>query len=150
MKRAGRRSHDQRRPLTRRALRRLAIVAIPTGPVLHAFTWERLQSLGIAAGLRFYDASTYWSPSWTLPEGAVLTTDIAEMTATAIAIGEDAGLSPESHAATEAYLLKEHIAIATTFGEASFDDQGNYARGNASQLIFAEIAGALAPGSLPA
>ena len=40
--------------------------------------------------------------------------------------------------------------VATTFGEASFDDQGNSSHGNASQRIFAEIAAALAPGSIPA
>ena len=42
------------------------------------------------------------------------------------------------------------IAVATTFDEASYDDQGEYRHGNASQHVFASIAALLAPGSLPA
>ena len=72
--------------------------AIPE-PVLHTFTSERREALGIAPGTRFYEESTYWNPSWTLPAGSIQTTNIADMTATAVAVGEGTLLSPESHAA---------------------------------------------------
>jgi CubicO group peptidase (beta-lactamase class C family) len=51
----------------------------------------------------------------------------------------------------EAYLpdKKIAIAVATTFNAASFDSDGDYIHGNASQLIFKSIADYLAPGSLP-
>lgn len=68
-------------------------------PALHAFTSERRGTLGIPDGTRFYEESTYWNPSWTISDGAVQTTDIYDMTATAEAIGEGTLLSPESHAA---------------------------------------------------
>jgi CubicO group peptidase (beta-lactamase class C family) len=178
-----------------------ADTAVIPAPVLHAFSSERREQLRIAPGVRFYEESTYWDPSWTLAAGAVQTTNIVDMTTTAIAIGEGTLLSPESHAAqiapdllgfgsplegcpnchkldekynyglgvvlhgpwilqnplfggysaVEAYLPEKKIAIAVanTYGEGSFDEQGNYAHGNASQLIFAKIAEVLAPGSVP-
>ncbi len=170
--------------------------AIPD-PVLHAFTSERREALGIATGTRFYEESTFWNPSWTISQGAIQTTNIHDMAATAVAIGEGTLLSPESHTAqtapdllgfgeplegcpnchtlderynyglgvvrsgpwllqnplfggygaVEAYLPEERIAIAVaaTFAEASFDDQGNYRFGFASQRIFEDIAELLAP-----
>jgi CubicO group peptidase (beta-lactamase class C family) len=66
-------------------------------PVLHAFTSERREPLGIPAGVRFYEESTYWSPSWTLARGAVQYTTIADMARTMEAIGTGALLSPEMH-----------------------------------------------------
>lgn len=54
-------------------------------PVLHAFTAER----GV------YEDSTYWNPSWTLAAGAIMTTSIADMLASGIAIGSGALLTPE-------------------------------------------------------
>jgi len=68
-------------------------------PVLHAFSSERREALGIAPGTRFYEESTYWNPSWTLAAGAIQTTNIYDMTATAIAVGEGTLLSSESHQA---------------------------------------------------
>lgn len=170
--------------------------AIPE-PALHAFTSERRQLLGIPAGTRFYEESTYWNPSWTLAEGAVQTTDIYDMTATAVAVGEGTLLSPESHAAqveprllgfgspvegcltchtldvsysyglgvvlngawilqnplfaglgsVEAYLpaKKLAIAVATTFGEEAFDEQGTNRFDRASHAIFAKIGAYMAP-----
>lgn len=56
-------------------------------PVLHAYTAER----GV------YEDSTYWNPSWTLARGAVMTTDIDDMAASAAAIGEGTLLSAPSH-----------------------------------------------------
>ncbi len=172
--------------------------AIPA-PVLHAFSSERREALGIAPATRFYEESTYWNPSWTLARGAIQTTNIYDMTATAIAVGEGTLLSPESHqaqvapdllgfgaplegcpachtldnvynyglgvvlsnswilqnplfggyGAVEAYLPSKKIAIAvvTTYGEGSFDEQGIYK--NASQAIFKAIGTYLAPEAPP-
>jgi CubicO group peptidase (beta-lactamase class C family) len=166
-------------------------------PVLHAFSSERRQALGIPAGTRFYEESSYWDPSWSLAKGTIQTTTITDMTATAVAIGEGTLLSPESHqeqvapkligfgapldgcpachtldtnysyglglvltgdwqtqsplfggyGAVEGYLPSHEIAIAvaTTYGEASFDDEGNYKDGNVHQTIFQTIARYLAP-----
>jgi CubicO group peptidase (beta-lactamase class C family) len=171
-----------------------------TAPVLHAFSSERRQVLGIPAGTAFYEESTYWNPSWTFAKGAIQTTDIVDMTTTAAAVGEGTLLSPESHRAqiapdllgfgsplkgcpachtldtTYSYGLgvvlsgdwllqnplfggygavtgylpakKIAIAVATTFGEKSFDEQGNY-RHKSFQDIFAAIGAYLAPDSPP-
>ncbi len=165
-------------------------------PVLHAFSAERRQALGIPDGTRFYEESTFWDPSWTFAKGAVQTTDIVDMTTTAEAVGEGTLLSPESHqeqiapkligfgaplqgcptchtldttynygigvvisgdwllqnplfggyGAVTGYLPPEKIAVAvaTTFGEGAFDDQGNY-RHKSFQDIFAAIGTHLAP-----
>ncbi len=178
-----------------------ATPAIPE-PVLHAYTGERRQALGIAPGVRFLEDATFWNPSWTIAQGAIQTTTIHDMTATAVAVGEGTLLSPESYRAmveprllgfgaplagcpnchtldetysyglgvvltgnwigqnplfagyggTEGYLpsRKIAIAVATTFGEASFDDEGNYRYGNASSAIFAAIGAELAPDDPPA
>ena len=170
-------------------------------PVLHAFSSERREILGIDPSTRFYEESTYWNPSWTLAIGAIQTTNIYDMTATAVAIGEGTLLSPESHqaqvapdltgfgsplegcnschtfngsniyglgvwlhgswilqnpqfggyGAVEAYLPSKRIAIAiaTTYGEQSFDEKGEYKYGNASEKLFAAIAAYLAPDEAP-
>jgi CubicO group peptidase (beta-lactamase class C family) len=68
-------------------------------PVLHAFSSERREQLGIPGGTRFYEESTYWNPSWTLAQGAIQTTDIVDMATSAVAVGEGTLLSPESHQA---------------------------------------------------
>jgi CubicO group peptidase (beta-lactamase class C family) len=68
-------------------------------PVMHAFTPERRSFLQIPAGAPFVEESTFWNPSWTITHGAIQTTDIADLTASAIAIGEGSLLSSESHQA---------------------------------------------------
>ena len=68
-------------------------------PALHAFTSERRAQLGIPAGTRFYEESTYWNPSWTITRGAIQTTNIFDVNATAVAVGTGKLLSPESYAA---------------------------------------------------
>jgi CubicO group peptidase (beta-lactamase class C family) len=170
-------------------------------PVLHAFSSERKELLGIPAGTPFYEETTYWNPSWSLAQGSIQTTDIVDMTTTAEAVGEGTLLSPESHraqidpvllgfgaatadcpvcrtlnrdygfglgvilsgawilqnplfggyGAIEAYLPARRIAIAvaTTFGEGSFDDQGNNHAARASWEIFAAIGAMLAPEDAP-
>ena len=70
--------------------------AIPS-PVLHAYSAERRSFLGIPRGRPFIEDSTYWSPAWTLASGAVETTDIADMTRTAIGIGSGRLLSRRSY-----------------------------------------------------
>jgi CubicO group peptidase (beta-lactamase class C family) len=72
--------------------------AIPE-PALHAFTSERRSQLGIPAGTRFYEESTYWNPSWTITRGAIQTTNIFDVNATAVAMGTGKLLSPESYKA---------------------------------------------------
>ncbi|MGI8483813.1 MAG: serine hydrolase domain-containing protein, partial [Thermomicrobiales bacterium] len=172
--------------------------AIPD-PVLHAYSSERRESLGISPSTHFYEESTFWNPSWTLAEGTIQTTNIFDMTASAIAVGEGTLLSPESHAeqitpkligfgapldgcascrtmtedlsyglgvllhgpwifqnpmfsgfaATEGYLPSHKLAVAVsvTFSEASFDELGNSIHGNASTIIFNQIAAELVPDS---
>jgi CubicO group peptidase (beta-lactamase class C family) len=70
-----------------------------TEPVLHAFSSERRQALGIPSGTRFYEESTYWNPSWSLAEGSIETTNVYDMAASAVAVGEGTVLSPASHQA---------------------------------------------------
>jgi CubicO group peptidase (beta-lactamase class C family) len=165
-------------------------------PVLHAFSAERREALGIPAGTPFLEESTYWNPSWTFAAGAIQTSDIVDLTTTAVAVGEGTLLSPASHQAqiapdllgfgsplkgcpachtldkTYTYGLgvvltgdwivqnplfagygavtgylpaqKIAVAVATTFGEGAFDDQGNYKYSSHSD-IFAAIGTFLAP-----
>ena len=172
--------------------------AIPE-PVLYAFTSERRETFGVAPSTRFYEESTFWNPSWTLARGSIQTTNIYDMTATAVAVGEGTLLLPKSHQAQvgpdligfgaplegfptchtldevynyglgvvlsgswilqnplfagygglEAYLPSKKIAVAvvTTYGEKSFDEQGGYR--NASQAIFKAIGEYLAPEDPP-
>ncbi|MFE6905307.1 serine hydrolase domain-containing protein [Streptomyces erythrochromogenes] len=56
-------------------------------PVLHGFDNER----GV------FEDSTYWNPSWTLAEGAVMTSTLEDMAKSFAAIGEGTLLTPESH-----------------------------------------------------
>ena len=66
-------------------------------PVLHAFSSERRQALKIPAGTPFYEESTYWNPSWTITHGAIQTTNIHDMEATAVGIGSGKLLSADSY-----------------------------------------------------
>jgi len=68
-------------------------------PVLHTFSSERREALGIPPGTPFYEETTFWDPSWTAPEGAVQTTDVTDLTTSIQAIGSGKLLSPESHRA---------------------------------------------------
>ena len=70
--------------------------AIPE-PALHAFSSERRQFLGIPSGTPFYEESTYWNPSWTITRGAIQTTTVYDMAATAEGIGSGRLLSRESY-----------------------------------------------------
>jgi CubicO group peptidase (beta-lactamase class C family) len=66
-------------------------------PVLHAFTSERRQALGIPAATPFYEDSTFWNPSWTITHGAIQTSNIYDLEATAVGIGSGKLLRPESY-----------------------------------------------------
>jgi CubicO group peptidase (beta-lactamase class C family) len=70
--------------------------AIPQ-PVLHAFSSERRAFLKIPAEVGFYEESTYWDPSWTITHGAIQTTNIYDMEATAVAIGSGKLLTADSY-----------------------------------------------------
>jgi CubicO group peptidase (beta-lactamase class C family) len=66
-------------------------------PVLHAFTSERRAFLKIPAGTPFYEESTFWDPSWTITHGAIETTNIFDMEASAVGIGSGRLLSADSY-----------------------------------------------------
>jgi len=66
-------------------------------PVLHAFTSERRQALKIPAGTPFYEESTYWNPSWTITHGAIQTTNIYDMAASASGLGSGKLLTKDSY-----------------------------------------------------
>jgi len=66
-------------------------------PVLHAFSSERRAFLKIPAGTPFYEDSTFWDPSWTITHGAIQTTNIYDMEATAVGIGSGKLLTADSY-----------------------------------------------------
>ncbi len=68
-------------------------------PVLHAFSSERREALGIKPGVPFYEEATFWNPSWTTVEGAVETTDISDLSVSIEAVASGKLLSPASSAA---------------------------------------------------
>jgi CubicO group peptidase (beta-lactamase class C family) len=72
------------------------IPEIPS-PVLHAFSSERRAALKIPAGTPFYEESTFWDPSWTITHGAIQTTNIYDMEATAVGIGSGKLLTADSY-----------------------------------------------------
>src|SRR5215217_1422073 len=61
--------------------------AVIPEPVLHAYSKER----------GTYEESTFWDPSWTTAEGAVMITDIRDLATSARAIGTGELVSSESH-----------------------------------------------------
>jgi CubicO group peptidase (beta-lactamase class C family) len=66
-------------------------------PVLHAFTSERRQALKIPPGTPFYEESTYWNPSWTITHGAIQTTNVFDMEASARGLGSGTLLTKDSY-----------------------------------------------------
>jgi CubicO group peptidase (beta-lactamase class C family) len=66
-------------------------------PVLHTFSSERRSTLHIPAGVPFYEETTFWNPSWTVPEGASQTSDAADLTTSIAAIGSGKLLSRQSY-----------------------------------------------------
>jgi CubicO group peptidase (beta-lactamase class C family) len=79
--------------------------AIPE-PVLHSFSSERREALGIPPTGSFYEEATSWNADWGTPTGANQTTTIDDMATTAIAVGTGRLLSNASyHAMTDPNLL---------------------------------------------
>lgn len=75
-------------------------------PVLHAFSSERRQALGVPAGAAFTEESSFWNPAWGTPIGLAQTTTISDMATTAVAIGTGELLTDESyHAMTDSKLI---------------------------------------------
>jgi CubicO group peptidase (beta-lactamase class C family) len=68
-------------------------------PVLHAFSSERRAFLKIPTGKPFYEESTFWDPSWTITHGAIQTSNIYDMEATAVGIGSGRLLTSDSYKA---------------------------------------------------
>ncbi len=66
-------------------------------PALHAFTSERRAFLKIPSGTPFYEDSTFWDPSWTITHGAIQTSNIYDMEATAVGIGSGRLLTTDSY-----------------------------------------------------
>ena len=84
------------RPLKLRNTRGSQTGAIPP-PVLHTYSSERRGYLEIPAGKRFYEESTFWSPSWTFASGSIETTNIADMAKSVRDIGSGKLLSRASY-----------------------------------------------------
>lgn len=70
--------------------------AIPE-PVLHSFSSERREFLKIPAAVGFYEEATFWNPSWTTAEGAVLTSTISDLSRSMAIVGSGEQVSPEVH-----------------------------------------------------
>jgi CubicO group peptidase (beta-lactamase class C family) len=68
-------------------------------PVLHAFSSERREALGIPAGTAFYEESTFWNRQWGTPIGANETTTIDDMATSAVQVGAGSLLSESSYEA---------------------------------------------------
>jgi CubicO group peptidase (beta-lactamase class C family) len=116
-------------PLRLRGTQASVTAEIPE-PVLHAFSSERRSPLGIPAGTRFYEESTFWNPSWTLAHGAIETTDIYDMAASAEAIGTGSLLSPASHQAQiDPGLLGFGAPLEGCPACLTMDDRRNYGLG---------------------
>ena len=68
-------------------------------PVLHAFSSERREVLGVKPGVPFYEEATFWNPSWTTVEGAVETTTISDLSLSIEAVASGKLLSAKSSTA---------------------------------------------------
>jgi CubicO group peptidase (beta-lactamase class C family) len=74
-------------------------------PVMHTYSSERREALGIAPETPFYEETTFWDPSWTLPAGAIQSTTVADLAATMDAVARGTILSKASHRAQTDDLL---------------------------------------------
>lgn len=78
--------------------------AMPS-PVMHTYSSERREALGISPDTPFYEETTYWDPSWTLPAGATESTTVADLAASMEAVARGTILSKASHHAQTDDLL---------------------------------------------
>lgn len=74
-------------------------------PVMHTYSSERREALGIPVSTPFYEESTFWDPSWTVPAGAIESTTIADLVTSMDAIARGTILSKTSHRAQTDALL---------------------------------------------
>lgn len=82
-----------------------ALTAAMPGPVMHTYSSERREALGIPAATPFYEESTFWDPSWTVPAGAIESTTITDLAASMDAIARGTIVSKASHRAQTDPLL---------------------------------------------
>ncbi|HEY7811700.1 MAG TPA: serine hydrolase domain-containing protein, partial [Nakamurella sp.] len=83
-------------------------------PVLHTWSSKRRADLQIPANLPFYEDSTFWNASWTTPTGALMTTDITDLTRTAEAVGSGELVSPMMY---EAQAGKSLVGVGEKTGQ---------------------------------
>jgi CubicO group peptidase (beta-lactamase class C family) len=72
--------------------------AVPE-PVLHAYTSERREALGIPAETAFSEESTFWNKQWGTPIGANQMTTIDDMATSAVQVGTGSLLSESGYEA---------------------------------------------------
>ena len=96
---------------------------------LHAFSSERRQSLKIPAGTPFYEESTYWNPSWTITHGAIQTTNICDLEATAVGIGSGKLLWPDSYKKMVSTELRGKTHAQSDCPTACFEQNDGYTYG---------------------
>ena len=99
-------------------------------PALHAYSSERRAFLEIPEGERFYEDSTGWNPSWTISQGAIQTSNIDDLLASAVAVGTGELLSEESYEAmTSTDLRGKTTAIDGCINCRPLDDFATYGLG---------------------
>jgi CubicO group peptidase (beta-lactamase class C family) len=82
-----------------------ATTAAMPKPVMHTYSSERREALGISPETPFYEETTFWDPSWTLPAGAIQSTTLADLAASMDAVARGTILSKASHRAQTDALL---------------------------------------------
>jgi CubicO group peptidase (beta-lactamase class C family) len=99
-------------------------------PTLHTFTSQRRSALKIPTGTPFYEDSTFWNPSWTMTQGAIETTNIYDLEATAVGIGSGKLLSSESYRAMVSTDLRGRTTVVPGCGTCmAHDDVYTYGLG---------------------
>jgi CubicO group peptidase (beta-lactamase class C family) len=98
-------------------------------PVLHAFSSERREALKIPDGTPFYEETTFWNPSWTITHGAIQTTNIYDLEATAVGIGSGKLLKPDSYRAMVSTDLRGKTRKQPDCPETCFDQNDVYTYG---------------------
>jgi len=66
-------------------------------PVLHSYTGERHDFLNMPADTAMYEDATFWSPSWTISQGAIEYTNIFDVDRGTIAMGTGELLSDSAY-----------------------------------------------------
>jgi CubicO group peptidase (beta-lactamase class C family) len=66
-------------------------------PVLHSYSGERHDALGMPAETALYEDATSWSPSWTITQGAIQYTNIFDVDRGTRAMGSGELLSAEAY-----------------------------------------------------